>query len=92
MKIVNATPEDLPLLLELRKQASAWLRETQGIDQWANPFPAEHILDSINAGSVYLIRDGSETAGTVTLDRDPEPDLWLSAELEGQPSLHMHKL
>ncbi len=91
MKIQNASPGDLPLLLDLRKQASAWLREDLGIDQWANPFPSEHILGSINARSVYLVKDGERTAATVTLDSEPEPDLWSSAELE-EPSLHMHKL
>ena len=91
MIITNATPSDLPLLLDLRKQASAWLRRELDVDQWGNAFPADHILSSINAQSVYLIKDGRETAATVTLDSEPEPDLWSSVELE-ERSLHMHKL
>ena len=91
MRVTNAGPSDLPLLLGLRRQASTWLRDDLGIDQWANAFPADHILGSINAQSVYLIKDGPETAATVTLDSEPEPDLWSSDELN-EPSLHMHKL
>lgn len=90
MIITRARASDLPLLLQYRHEAAAWLR-AKGVDQWNNPFPPEHILASIEAGTVYLIRDGTETAATVTLDSEPEPDLWSPEELE-EPSLHLHKL
>lgn len=90
MIIVQASESALPLLLEYRAEAATWLAE-RGIDQWNNPFPADHILESIRAGSVYLIKDGDTTAATVTLDTEPEPDLWTDEELR-TPSLHLHKL
>ncbi|KMS74208.1 hypothetical protein ACM01_14910 [Streptomyces viridochromogenes] len=90
MIIVQASESALPLLLEYRKEAATWLWD-RGIDQWNNPFPADHILESIRAGSVFLIQDGESTAATVTLDTEPEPDLWTEEELR-TPSLHLHKL
>lgn len=90
MIITRADESDLPLLLDYRREAATWLRE-QGVDQWNNPFPADHILASIQAGFVYLIKDGSTTAATVTLDSEPEPDLWTDEELRS-PSMHLHKL
>ncbi|MFB7764218.1 GNAT family N-acetyltransferase [Streptomyces xiamenensis] len=90
MIIAPATPSDLPLLLNFRKEAAAWLGR-RGIDQWTNPFPEDHILASIKAESVFLVMDGDTPAGTVTLDAEPEPGLWSDAELK-EPSLHLHKL
>jgi ribosomal protein S18 acetylase RimI-like enzyme len=88
--ITRATPTALPLLLRYRQQAADWLRGL-GIDQWSNAFPQEHILASIQAGTVYLVMDGSTPAATLTLDTEPEPDLWTDAELQ-EPCMHLHKV
>lgn len=92
LTISQAAPGDLDRLLTYRREASAWLAE-RGIDQWANAFPADHILASIEAGHVYLVHDqaAGDVAATVTLDTEPEPDLWTDAEL-AEPSRHVHKL
>ncbi|WP_033820988.1 GNAT family N-acetyltransferase [Kitasatospora sp. MBT63] len=90
MIITRATPTDLPLLLQYRQEAAAWLRNL-GIDQWSNAFPDAHILASIEAGNVFLLKDGPQTAATITLDSEPEPGLWTEAELR-EPSMHLHKL
>jgi GNAT superfamily N-acetyltransferase len=88
--ITRATEETLPLLLDYRREAAEWLWDL-GVDQWNNPFPAEHILESIRAGHVFLVKDGDVTAATITLDTEPEPGLWTDEELR-TPSLHLHKL
>lgn len=90
MIITRATPTDLPLLLQYRQEAAGWLSNL-GINQWSNTFPENHILASIKAGNVFLLKDGPRTAGTITLDSEPEPDLWTEAELR-EPSMHLHKL
>ncbi|MFZ3467491.1 GNAT family N-acetyltransferase [Streptomyces sp. 4.24] len=90
MIITRATPSDLPRLLQYRNEASDWLAD-RGIDQWRNAFPPDHILESIAAGSVFMVCEGGQTTATVTLDTEPEPDLWSSAELL-EPCLHLHKL
>lgn len=90
MIITRAAPSDLDLLYEFRREAAVWLR-SKGIDQWNNPFPADYLLASVNAGGVYLISDGDDVAATVTLDNQPEPDLWTDEEL-AEPDMHLHKL
>lgn len=90
MIITNATATDLPLLLEFRRQAAQWLSD-RGIGQWSNPFPAELLEASVEAGTVYIVRDNGIPAATVTVDDTPEPDLWTPAEL-AEPCKHLHKL
>ena len=90
MIITRATPGDLRRLLSYRQEASTWLSE-RGIDQWNNPFPPEYIAGNLEAGSVFLAVDGDSIAATLTLDTEPEPDLWGVEELQ-EPCLHLHKL
>nr|WP_237541103.1 GNAT family N-acetyltransferase [Streptomyces sp. SID4936] len=79
-------------MLKFRKDTAAWLG-AQGIDQWAKPFPAEHILASIRAGEVFLIKESLRTdaAATVTLDQDADKRLWTPEE-RSQPARYVHKL
>ncbi|EDY50022.1 GNAT family N-acetyltransferase [Streptomyces clavuligerus] len=91
MIITRAVPDDLVDLLRYRNEASAWLAD-RGVDQWRNAFPAGHITASIASGTVFMVRTlKGRTAATVTLDSEPEPDLWSDAEL-AEPCLHLHKL
>ncbi|UZI33973.1 GNAT family N-acetyltransferase [Streptomyces sp. VB1] len=92
MIIAPAEEADLPRLIKFRTDASAWLR-TRGTDQWAKPFPVEHILGSIRRSEVFIIREDSRTdaAATITLDRDADARLWTPEEI-GQPALYVHKL
>jgi GNAT superfamily N-acetyltransferase len=90
--IAPAEEADLPRLLKFRTDASAWLA-ARGTDQWAKPFPAEHILSSIRRGEVFMIRETplSDAAATITLDRDADPRLWTPEEI-AEPALYVHKL
>lgn len=92
MIITPAEEADLPRLIKFRTDASTWLR-TLGTDQWAKPFPADHILSSIRRGEVFVIREEphSDAAATITLDRDADPRLWTSEEI-AEPALYVHKL
>ncbi|MER7316505.1 MULTISPECIES: GNAT family N-acetyltransferase [Streptomyces] len=92
MIIVTAQEADLHRLLKFRTDTSLWLG-AQGIDQWAKPFPAEHILASIRAGEVFMIKEdpGSDAAATVTLDQDADERLWTPAE-RLEPACYVHKL
>lgn len=92
MIIVNAEEADLPRLLKFRTDTSVWLGAL-GIDQWAKPFPPEHILASIRAGEVFLIKETvtSDAAATVTLDQDADERLWTTEERD-QPARYVHKL
>lgn len=90
MKITAAQSGDLSKLLAFREEAAAWLREL-GSDQWSRPYPADRLLATIEAGTVFMLRDGAATAATITLTADAEQGLWTAQELS-EPSLFVNKL
>ncbi|MGW7330569.1 GNAT family N-acetyltransferase [Streptomyces sp. NPDC054840] len=90
MIIELATPDDLAKLLAFREEAAAWLSEL-GSDQWRRPYPADRLLATIEAGTVFMVRDGGTTAATITLTSEAEDGLWLSEEL-AEPSIFVNKL
>ncbi|MFI1865809.1 GNAT family N-acetyltransferase [Streptomyces jumonjinensis] len=90
MIIETATPDDLSSLLGFREEAAAWLGEL-GSDQWSRPYPADRLLKTIESGTVFMVRDGSDTAATITLTEDAEDGLWNAGEL-AVPSMFVNKL
>jgi GNAT superfamily N-acetyltransferase len=78
--ISPAVPEDLHFLLGVRREAAAWLAEL-GTDQWQRPYPAERLAATIEAGRVFMLRDGEQAVATITLDPEPEAGLWTKGEL-----------
>ncbi|WP_328895210.1 GNAT family N-acetyltransferase [Streptomyces sp. NBC_00236] len=90
MKISNACPDDVTKLLAFREEAAAWLTRL-GTDQWQRPYPADRLLATIQAGSVFMVMDGDVTAATVTLSADVEDGLWTEEELS-EPSIFVTKL
>ncbi len=90
MIIESATAADVAKLLAFREEAAAWLSEL-GSDQWRRPYPADRLLATIEAGTVFMVRDGDDTAATITLTPDAEDGLWSSEEL-AEPSMFVNKL
>ncbi|PWS46422.1 GNAT family N-acetyltransferase [Streptomyces sp. FT05W] len=90
MKITTARPDDVTKLLAFRAEAAAWLTRL-GSDQWQRPYPADRLLATIRAGSVFMVMDGDMTAATITLSRDAEDGLWTQQELS-EPSIFLTKL
>ncbi|MEW1680422.1 GNAT family N-acetyltransferase [Streptomyces sp. NPDC093594] len=90
MKITSATPADLDQLLNFRREAAEWISKL-GSDQWSRPYPADRLLATIKAGTVFMLRDGGHTAGTITLTSEAEEGLWSVEEL-GEPSMFVNKL
>lgn len=90
MIIAPAEPDDVAKLLAFREEAAAWLRGL-GSDQWSRPYPADKLLATIEAGTVFMLRDGHITAGTITLTPDAEDGLWTGEELT-EPSMFVNKL
>jgi RimJ/RimL family protein N-acetyltransferase len=94
--IEQATLADLPVILAMRTEASAWLAE-RGIDQWTGAWPTpeaqtDRILSSIRAGETWMVRDDNEaTAATVALDTYSDPQLWAPDE-QTDPSMYLHRL
>ncbi|MFJ2301483.1 GNAT family N-acetyltransferase [Streptomyces sp. NPDC087787] len=90
MRICSAQPHDLAKLLTFRQEAAAWLSRL-GTDQWQRPYPADKLLATIEAGEVFMVRDGDATAATITLTPVAEEGLWTADELR-DPSLFINKL
>ncbi|MFE9878631.1 GNAT family N-acetyltransferase [Streptomyces sp. NPDC005784] len=90
MIITPAEPHDVTKLLAFREEAAGWLRRL-GSDQWSRSYPADKLLATIEAGTVFMLRDGHTTAGTITLTPDAEAGLWTDDEL-AQPSMFVNKL
>ncbi|MFF0298066.1 GNAT family N-acetyltransferase [Kitasatospora sp. NPDC004614] len=90
MIIETATPADLDHLLAFRREAANWL-SARGSDQWSRDYPADKLLATIEAGTVFMLRDGADTAGTITVTPEEEPGLWTEAELS-EPTRFINKL
>ncbi|MEV5642201.1 GNAT family N-acetyltransferase [Streptomyces flaveolus] len=90
MKICSAEPHDLAKLLAFREEAAAWLSQL-GTDQWQRPYPADKLRETIEAGHVFMVRDGHVTAATITLTPDAEEGLWREEELQ-EPCMFVNKL
>jgi len=90
--LVRAELADLPRLLKFRTDTAVWL-SSLGTDQWAKPFPADHMMASIRAGEVYLLKEhqAADAAATITLDRDADERLW-TADERAESALYVHKL
>lgn len=90
MIIVPAQSEDLQTLLDFRAEAAAWIGRL-GSDQWSRPYPPDRLLSTIEAGWVFMVRDGDRTVATITLSWEVEEGLWTGEEL-AEPSLFVTKL
>ena len=68
-QIVVATPENLPVVMEIIGEAAAWL-QIKGIDQWPSP-PNKHwwrrTAAAIERGEVYLVFQAGLVVGTFGL-------------------------
>lgn len=90
MIVESASSEDLGSLLSFRQEAASWLTAI-GSDQWQRPYPADRLLRTIEAGHVFMVRDGDATAATITLTPEAEDGLWTRGEL-AEPSMFINKL
>jgi GNAT superfamily N-acetyltransferase len=68
VRIVRAQPADLARVLEILEEASRWLISKGLETQWhPNPTFRQSILENIDRGEVYVVKDLKATIGTVTL-------------------------
>ncbi|MCX4675704.1 GNAT family N-acetyltransferase [Streptomyces sp. NBC_01433] len=88
--MTSATSDDLDQLLTFRIEAASWISKL-GSDQWSRPYPADRLLATIEAGTVFMLRDGNRTAGTITLTSEAEEGLWSPEELR-EASIFVNKL
>lgn len=81
MKTIHlATRDDLADVLQLLNAAASWLH-SRGLDQWPHGFSAERIGPMVDRGEVFIARDDTTPAATVTISPDGDSDFWTPAEL-----------
>jgi hypothetical protein len=74
--IVRAgTMEDVPRVLDLLGEASAWIRTTFGIAQWPDRFPTEQIQRDAMEGSLFVTEADGMIVGTLSLCWS-DPHFW----------------
>jgi hypothetical protein len=82
---------DLDDVMTLLDQRIQWLRD-QGSDQWnvGRTF-RNRMINSIDRGETWLMREGNEPVGTLSLSPDGDPDFWTPRELK-EPALYLGKM
>ncbi|MCR5665171.1 MAG: tRNA (guanosine(37)-N1)-methyltransferase TrmD [Oscillospiraceae bacterium] len=67
-----AAESDLPALLRIAGEASAWLKR-QGVDQWQDGYPAErHFRADLERGECFAVLHGEALAGFFVLSKREE--------------------
>jgi GNAT superfamily N-acetyltransferase len=80
MRIVQAAPEHLGIVLGLIEEARGWL-ELRETDQWAEPWPDEEardarVLRGLQGGKTWIVWDGDIPAATVTITPRKNAAVW----------------
>jgi ribosomal protein S18 acetylase RimI-like enzyme len=89
IKLEPARALDLPSVQGVLSGAARWMREERGVlDQWPEQFPDWLIEDAIARGEMFLVRAGTEIAGTVRI-QNADVDAW--GEDDGR-AVYVHSL
>lgn len=86
----RATPADLPHVMTLLDQRTAWLRD-RGTDQWSTREFAPVMRDAVDRGDTWLLWDGDTPVATLTMTTMADPDFWTPDERR-TPALYLSKL
>jgi hypothetical protein len=93
-RLRRASGADAELVWALLREAADWLRD-RGSDQWSNwttwEGPNGKVTRALAAGATWLLYDGEHPVGTVTLQREGDPDFWTDEELR-EPAYYLSKL
>lgn len=91
LTIRRARTDELDTTLELLKRRIEWLR-SQGSDQWSGweQWPAK-MLVSLERGHVWLLLDGADPIGTITVEFRGDSDFWTTEEC-AVPAAYLSKL
>jgi len=79
----HATLADVDTILAMRRERAAWLAE-QGESQWAIPWPRSAVAATVMSGQTWMLWDGDDRIGTLTLSAWSETDdLWRISATKG---------
>jgi ribosomal protein S18 acetylase RimI-like enzyme len=93
-QISPANTEDLDDIVQLRENATKWLR-TKQTDQWQEPWPTakrarERMLEGLQKGTTWIVRISSEPVATFVVDEFSDPGLWTEPE-QSERALYVHR-
>lgn len=95
-EILQATAVELDQVLSVLVQAAEWLK-LRGIRQWGHYLDGateerHELLQSIQQGEVYLVRQGEVPAGTITLQATPgDWDRQIWGDVSDDDALYVHR-
>lgn len=97
MKLIQAgaTPEDLATIVQLRREATAWL-QTRGEDQWSNDWPDTATMlagferDLVEGSTWFALEDNGLLLAAITINRRTHHGLWTPEE--ESTALFVHRL
>jgi ribosomal protein S18 acetylase RimI-like enzyme len=99
IEIRQATAEDLDAAVELQDEAIRWLG-SKGLEQWQpSARGSRHTPDllrrnigkSIERGECYMVFDGNEPVGTITIDTFADPEFWTTDD-KPEDALYVHRM
>jgi GNAT superfamily N-acetyltransferase len=93
MKIVRATAEDIPAIMELI-EASVRHMESKGIQQWDHIYPSRSVIQSdIESGTLFLAREKQRILGIMVINEHQEPQYHdVAWSIPGDKILVVHRL
>ncbi|MFA1539565.1 GNAT family N-acetyltransferase [Actinomadura monticuli] len=95
-RIRIARPDELDVVLGLIDHAADWLRENKDTTQWATPWPhpdgrMKRVHDALVNGETWLLFDGQDAIGTVSIKLAGHEELWTPEERETE-AVYLHRL
>jgi GNAT superfamily N-acetyltransferase len=79
----HATLADVDTILAMRRERAEWLRQL-GQSQWQVPWPRSAVTAAVSTGQTWMLWDGEERIGTLTLSAWSETDeLWRISPTKG---------
>ncbi|MEU6221281.1 GNAT family N-acetyltransferase [Streptomyces sp. NPDC047022] len=85
-----AVSSEVDVIASMWAEAGRWLN-SKGIDQWQYPANTGKIFRDIEHGYVYIMEDGPETLGTITVDEFADPEFWASGD-GPDAALYAHRI
>ncbi|WP_367139560.1 GNAT family N-acetyltransferase [Saccharothrix sp. HUAS TT1] len=92
IRIRRATADDVPAIVDWRRQAAAWLA-AQGSDQWSDAGLSrtaftDRVHASITRGETWIAELDGRPVGTIAVDDHADPGLWTPDELRESVIVH----
>ena len=94
-RIRIARPDEIGIVLGLIDRAAVWLR-SKDTTQWAEPWPNEEgrwkrVHEALADAETWLLFDGQDAIGTVSVKLDGHEELWTPEERKTQ-AVYLHRL